>query len=68
MKRWMLVAVVLMIVGVSAGAYKMINGKADAPKYLFGKGDRGDIVIEVGATGTLQPVTLVQSVHRFRAP
>lgn len=60
MKRWIILIIMLAVVGAVAAAYMVMNGKADAPKYLEGKIDRGDIVIEVGATGTLQPVTLVQ--------
>jgi HlyD family secretion protein len=42
------------------GTYRMISVRADKPTYLFGTVDRGSIVLQVAATGTLQAVTTVQ--------
>ncbi len=42
------------------GAWKFLTVKADKPTYLFGTVDRGDIVMQVAATGTLAAVTTVQ--------
>jgi HlyD family secretion protein len=42
------------------GAWRFLGVKADQPKYLFGNIDRGDIVMQVAANGTLQAVTTVQ--------
>ena len=36
------------------GTYRMISVRADKPTYLFGTVDRGSIVLQVAATGTLQ--------------
>jgi HlyD family secretion protein len=40
--------------------YRIFTVKADRPNYLFGNVDRGSIVLQVAATGTLQAVTTVQ--------
>ena len=51
----------LVTVGVGAfGAYKLFIVKADKPSYVFGTVERGDIVMQVGATGTLAAVITVQ--------
>ncbi len=42
------------------GAYKFFIVKADKPNYIFGTVERADIVVQVGATGTLAAVTTVQ--------
>jgi len=42
------------------GTYRIITVKADSRAYLFGSVDRGSIVLQVAATGTLQAVTTVQ--------
>jgi HlyD family secretion protein len=42
------------------GAWKFLTVKADKPVYLFGTVDRGDIIMQVAATGTLAAVTTVQ--------
>jgi len=51
-----LAAVVLLVFGT----YRIITVKADKPSYLFGSVDRGSIILQVAATGTLQAVTTVQ--------
>jgi HlyD family secretion protein len=42
------------------GAYRYLTGKAVKPTYLFGSVERGDIALQVAATGTLAAVTTVQ--------
>jgi HlyD family secretion protein len=42
------------------GTYRVITVKADKPSYLFGSVDRGSIILQVAATGTLEAVTTVQ--------
>jgi HlyD family secretion protein len=42
------------------GTYRVITVKADKQSYLFGSVDRGSIILQVAATGTLQAVTTVQ--------
>ncbi len=64
-KRWyrskFLWLALLLTVGVGAfGAYKLFIVKADKPNYVFGTVERGDIIMQVGATGTLAAVTTVQ--------
>jgi len=52
----------LVLVGAlgGVGAWRFLGVKADQPKYIFGSIDRGDIVMQVAANGTLQAVTTVQ--------
>jgi HlyD family secretion protein len=42
------------------GTYRIITVRADKPNYIFGNVDRGGIILQVAATGTLQAVTTVQ--------
>jgi HlyD family secretion protein len=64
-KRWYsskylwLVLIMLGVLG-GFGAWKFFTVKADKPSYLSGTVERGDIVIQVAATGTLAAVTTVQ--------
>jgi HlyD family secretion protein len=60
--RWKYVWLTLIVTGgVSVfGAYRYLTVKADKPGYIFGTVDRGDVVLQVAATGTLQAVTTVQ--------
>lgn len=44
----------------AVGTYRFLTVKADKPNYLFGSVDQGDIIMQVGATGTLAAVTTVQ--------
>ncbi len=44
----------------AVGAWKFFTVKADKPVYLFASVDKGDIVMQVAATGTLAAVTTVQ--------
>ncbi len=64
-KRWYggkyiwLVLIILVSIG-GFGAYKFFTVKADKPTYLFGNVDKGNIVLQVAASGTLAAVTTVQ--------
>ncbi len=55
---WLFLVLVAALGGV--GAWRFLGVKADQPRYLFGSIDRGDIVMQVAANGTLQAVTTVQ--------
>jgi HlyD family secretion protein len=55
---WLSVVMLAALGGV--GTWRFLGVKADQPKYLFGSVDRGDIVMQVAANGTLQAVTTVQ--------
>ncbi len=51
--------IVLTTVG-GVGAWRFFTVKADKPVYLFGTIEKGNIVMQVAATGTLAAVTTVQ--------
>lgn len=55
---WLALLVTAIVLGF--GAYKFFPVKADKPNYLYATVERGDIVTQVGATGTLAAVTTVQ--------
>ncbi|MGH9315051.1 MAG: efflux RND transporter periplasmic adaptor subunit [Vicinamibacterales bacterium] len=59
MKRAPVIILVLLAVGISAGAYYMRGGGRE-PQVTTAQVTRGDIVDTVGATGTLEAVTTVQ--------
>jgi len=64
-KRWYFskyLWITLIFVGALAGfgAWRYLSAKADRATYLFGTIDRGDIVTQVAANGTLAAVTTVQ--------
>jgi HlyD family secretion protein len=59
MKRATIIVLVLLAVGISAGAYYMRRGGKE-PQVMTAQVTRGDIVDTVGATGTLEAVTTVQ--------
>src|SRR5437867_4349105 len=64
-KRWyhskFLWLALLVTIGLGGfGAYRFVTVNADKPNYVFGSVERGDIVVQVGATGTLAAVTTVQ--------
>ncbi len=54
---WLGLAAVLLL---AFGTYRIITVRADKPNYIFGNVDRGGIILQVAATGTLQAVTTVQ--------
>ena len=52
----------LLVMAITLGGlatWRLYTVKADKPNYLFGTVDRGDIVMQVAATGTLAAVTTV---------
>lgn len=55
---WLALILTLSVGGF--GAYKLFTVKADKPNYVLATVERGDIVMQVGATGTLAAVTTVQ--------
>src|SRR5512136_995229 len=64
-KRWYrskyLWLVLVMAVGFGGfGTWRFFTVKADKPAYLFASVERGDIVMQVAANGTLAAVTTVQ--------
>src|SRR5215813_10203229 len=59
MKRAVIVLLVLLVIGVGAGAYYLRRGGPEI-SVVTAQITRGDIVDSVGATGTLQAVTTVQ--------
>jgi len=59
-RKSLAVPFVILIVLIGIGAYEFFKVKADKPAYTFGTVERGDIVLQVAATGTLAAVTTVQ--------
>ena len=55
---WLALILLGTISGV--GYWRFFTVNADKPTYLFGSVERGDIVMQVAATGTLAAVTTVQ--------
>ncbi len=63
-KRWyqskyLWIVVFLLSASGSVGAWRVFTVKADKPAYLFAPIDKGDIVLQVAANGTLAAVTTV---------
>ena len=59
MKKLILIVLVLVAIGAGAGAYYIRKGGAE-PQVTTLQLTRGDVIDQVGATGTLQAVTTVQ--------
>ena len=59
MKKLILIVLVLVAIGVGAGAYYIKKGGPE-PQVTTLQVTRGDVIDQVGATGTLQAVTTVQ--------
>lgn len=59
MKRWILIAAVVVVAGAAA-AYVTLRRDGDGPSYRFVTVERGSIDSVVTATGTLSAVTTVQ--------
>jgi HlyD family secretion protein len=53
-------AVVIAVLTAGAAAYGWWGARSAAPEYRFGKVERGSITAAVSATGTVNPVTVVQ--------
>jgi HlyD family secretion protein len=58
-KRLSLILAVCLVV-VALGFYLLTNNKNDAAAYRTEKVDRGDVIISISATGTVNPDTIVQ--------
>ena len=58
--RFVWLTVFIVIAAMTFGAYRYFTVKAARPNYLLGTVERGNIVLQVAATGTLQAVTTVQ--------
>jgi HlyD family secretion protein len=58
--KYVWLTLLLTLVVGAFGAYKFLPVRADKPNFLTAKIERGDIVTQVGATGTLAAVTTVQ--------
>ena len=58
--KYFWLALVVALAAGGFGAYRFFTVKADKPNYILGTVERGDIVVQVGATGTLAAVTTVQ--------
>jgi HlyD family secretion protein len=59
MKKLILIAVVLLAAG-GGGAWVWLRGANGATSFRLAKVERGDLLVTVTATGTVQPVTQVQ--------
>jgi HlyD family secretion protein len=59
MKKLILIAVVLLAAG-GGGAWYWVRGSNGATSFRLAKVERGDLLVTVTATGTVQPVTQVQ--------
>jgi HlyD family secretion protein len=59
MKKLILIAVVL-LAAVGGGAWYWVRGSNGATSFRLAKVERGDLLVTVTATGTVQPVTQVQ--------
>jgi len=57
-RLWVVVGIV--VAALAVGFYFIANGKNDKLTYRFDKIDRGDIVVSISATGTLNADTTVQ--------
>ncbi len=55
---WFALIVVLLAAGIEA--FRLLAVKAERPSYLFGTVERGDVAVQVAASGTLAAVTTVQ--------
>jgi HlyD family secretion protein len=59
-RKYISIPLVALAVMTAVGTYEFFSVKADKPSYIFGTVERGDIVLQVAATGTLAAVTTVQ--------
>jgi HlyD family secretion protein len=56
--RWLTVAAIILLAAV--GSYLIIDSDGDEVSYRTGVLSRGDVVLSISATGTVNPVTTVQ--------
>jgi HlyD family secretion protein len=69
MKRWIMA--VVLVVAVSAGGFAYWQHKktvANTPRYRTARVERGDVVQTVRATGTIQPIKLVDVGTQVNGP
>src|SRR5687768_9113083 len=59
-KKLILIVLAVAVIGASVWGYTKYKGGDEAPQIVKGTVTRGDIVVTVGATGTLEAVTTVQ--------
>ena len=59
MRKTLLIALVVVLAAVAAGAWYWFAGRGQAVQYRFGKVERGSLTAAVSATGTLNPVVSV---------
>ncbi len=57
-KLWLIIVSIVAVLAV--GFYVIANGRNDKVSYRFDKVDRGDVVVSISATGTLNALTTVQ--------
>src|SRR5690349_11211634 len=60
MKRGLLYSIIAALVVVTLGYLWLSGGNANGLRYRTDKATRGDIVVQVRATGTINPVQTVQ--------
>lgn len=58
-KRRLWLSIIAVVAVLAIGAYFVANGRGDKTIYRFDKVDRGDIVVSISATGTLNADTTV---------
>lgn len=70
MKRWIIGLLVVAALGVAGyfGYRHYAAGKTVDPRYRTGKVERGDVVQVVRATGTIQPIRMVQVGTQVNGP
>ncbi|TPW15356.1 MAG: HlyD family secretion protein, partial [bacterium] len=57
-KRWIIGLIV--VAGAAAGGWFLTRPRTKPPEYRTTRVDRGNVVAQISATGTLKPVTMVQ--------
>ena len=68
MKRWMIIAIVVVLVGVGLGALRWIRTADSGPRYRTVKVERGDLTQVVKSTGQVQPIKTVQVGTQVNGP
>ncbi|MEI8351238.1 MAG: efflux RND transporter periplasmic adaptor subunit [bacterium] len=70
MKRWIIGLLVAAALGVAGnfGYRHYAAGKTAEPRYRTGKVERGDVIQVVRATGTIQPIRMVQVGTQVNGP
>jgi len=68
MKRWMIIAIVVVLVGVGLGALRWMRASNGERQFRTVKVERGDLVQVVKATGQVQPIKTVQVGTQVTGP